>query len=61
MSIRDKYVGDDEEKGRILNEHYAGNPPSDIDSKLMLMGGTAHDVIVAWWAFDKERKKNNNF
>lgn len=39
---------------RIMALFNAGLPPSDIDRRMNLAGGTAHIVIVAMWAYDKE-------
>lgn len=32
----------------------AGMSPSQIDRELGMLGGSAHDKIVARWAWDKE-------
>lgn len=38
----------------ILRLHYdKGMPPSEIDRKLELRPGNAHDTICDYWAFDK--------
>lgn len=36
-----------------------GLSPSQIDYRLGMLEGTAHDRIVSRWAWDKERKARN--
>lgn len=52
MSKRDKQIM------AMLN---AGNAPSEIDRRMKLIPGTAHDVIVGMWAYDKEMARFGRF
>lgn len=36
---------------RILELHYEGKAPSEIDQMLYLDKGKAHEVIVNWWKY----------
>lgn len=65
MSLRDDYIDGDKVAKRILDAHYRGVAPSIIDSMLIIPKGTAHDTVVDWWAYEKERthfthKKSSN-
>lgn len=39
---------------QIIENFCLGDSPSMIDRQLMLLEGTAHNVICGWWADDKE-------
>lgn len=49
--MTDKYT---EAKVRAL--HAVGNPPSEIDRKMGLEPGTAHDVMVEFWWREKNAR-----
>ena len=42
---------------RILMMFNAGLAPSEIDRRMKLLKGTAHLVIVAAWAYDKDNAR----
>ena len=49
-----RYANDSYTKMRVLELHYdAHHPCSAIDEILALPKGTAHDIMVEWWAYDK--------
>lgn len=54
-----KFAKDSYTKMRILELHYDSYyPPSLIDKTLKLIKGTAHDVMVEWWKFEKNGNNN---
>ena len=44
---------------RVMALFNAGLAPSEIDRMLKIPSGTAHWVIVAAWAYDKEMAKQS--
>ena len=51
MSALDHYAGADTVTRKILDMHYAGKAPSEIDKELKLVPGTAHDEVVMYWDY----------
>lgn len=45
----------------ILEMHFAGMPPSEIDRILDLVDGEAKREIVRFWAWDKEEHSNSGW
>lgn len=41
---------------KVVAMHSAGRTPSEIDERMYLEPGTAHDIMVARWKFDKEAR-----
>lgn len=41
---------------KVVAMHAAGRTPSEIDDRLYLEPGTAHDIMVAHWKFDKDAR-----
>ena len=69
--MTDKYVGQlgrlaDKEMNpptteeRIKKLFYGGNSPSEIDKKLRLSAGYAHDIIIGIW-YDEKCRKNKRY
>ena len=56
-STLDKYILEHPWSREILRMHFRGMSPSEIDEELSLRRGTAHDEIIAYWAFDKAALK----
>lgn len=46
-----RYTKDQTERA-ILNLHFTGKTPAEIDSELNLRKGTAHKVITDYWNWD---------
>lgn len=58
-SLIKEYVNDRPLIMRILKYHYDYHmPPSEIDKRIDLPRGAAHDVIVEWWAYHKTHTRN---
>lgn len=46
---------------RVFALHQQGIAPSDIDRKLSLEAGTAHDSMVEIWHIDKYSPRENSY
>ena len=57
------YCKEGTQERAILDLHFQGYAPSQIDSELELLLGTAHRVVTEYWAWDKRQyvksKKSN--
>lgn len=52
---REDYAEEGTVEKKIVDLHFLGKSPSQIDEELGLPAGTAHDEIVKYWAYVKER------
>lgn len=48
-----------EEERKVWTLHTQGLAPSEIDSKMKLDKGAAHDIIVGLWKRQKDANKNS--
>lgn len=57
--LMEKYIADSTTAMQVLEAHYELKlAPSQIDQRLDLPAGTAHDIMVDWWAFHKKHTAN---
>ena len=56
-STREAFCNGDKKKHDILEMHYQGVAPSDIDEILLLHRNEARYIISEYWLFDKLHTK----
>ena len=52
----ESYAREGSTERKIIERHFQGMAPSEIDKELKLKPGTAHNEVVMYWDYQKEKK-----